>query len=333
MEQIKIKVYVSQSAALTRGSSRYGSTEVPLEDEDVAKLSAVAKAYLTSPSRPLSYDVPVADREHAVQAVEAAARVDAEERAAREAKDEAEIAAALEMPGDWWLRECAYPIDNCGWVMGPRDRDGRSLPQRLLSNARVLARFDALRPELERRREAVKAERAAAKERADAERAAEIELRELRDRQFNAAVRERASRLDDLARAASEEYPVAHAVLDAIASEVVGAVKYAKAAVHHAVHRGEPDGADDRAAPTQENFALLDAVKRAAQQANQAISPDVGAWSVSRIVRLDTCPHAGVNHYVTAVVAHFVAHHPAESYDRHVVFSLDEIDCGHGDES
>lgn len=62
--------------------------------------------------------------------------------------------------------------------------------------------------------------------------------------------------------------------------------------------------------------------------ATMLLAPEIGAWEVSRIVRVDVCPHDRERHWVTAVLA--TLRTPAGT--RQVTFSTESLACGHDDE-
>jgi hypothetical protein len=136
-----------------------------------------------------------------------------------------------------------------------------------------------------------------------------------------AAIRTLAGTYDDLARPAAEGYDVTRAVLDRLADRLAESSQCEEVSVDTTEWRDPVD----RAAPSPEAFALLDRVTAAARTANETVPAAIGRWVVSRIVRVDTCPHAGEAHKITAVLA---------TLDtlvgvRQITFSLESQDCGH----
>jgi hypothetical protein len=160
--------------------------------------------------------------------------------------------------------------------------------------------------------------------RADAEadrRNAELEKEEARVRApFDAACRTVAARYDDLARAAAEGYGITSALLDRLASTLdVANTFFSK------IHSKVWPNSEDRAAPTSATFAMRDQIAAAVKSANETLPPELGSWTVSRIVRVDVCPHRGEEHYITCVTATL----ETPFATRQVTFSLEPLECEH----
>lgn len=160
-----------------------------------------------------------------------------------------------------------------------------------------------------------KAAEAAEKQReADAKAACELALREI------------AAGTDDLARAAKEGYRVATRTLDRLVDLLLERtpVDY----THRTSKRPwNVDASDERSAPSRDAFQMLDAISIAAREENEKLPAAIGKWEVSRILRLDVCPHDGHRHHVTAVLATL----ETPLGDREVLFSTEPLECNHDD--
>lgn len=319
MEQVKVRVYVSKSAALARGSSAYGTTEIPLTDADVASLSPEARRVLGAMSASDSIDVDVADVPHAIAGIELRAREQIERAAKVAAEREARIATALACDDQAWIgpdhysgtqAPCVRRSPAAAWLDDSDVADERIVARRKAIEASVLPMHVAA---WQAERDADAKRKAAAQRERDEQRAA-----------YDAALRSVASRYDDLARAAAEGYRVERAVLDRLASELAGAV-----GGEHAIDTRTWRDPQDRAAPSPEAFALLDRVTAAVREANETIPSAIGRWVVSRIVRVDTCDHQGGSHYVTAVLATL----ETIGEDRQITFSRESLACDCDDDS
>lgn len=290
MEQIKMSVYVRKAASVAAGRSSYGSTEVTLSDADVAALSERAKRELLRTSR---LEVDSADVPTVLAALEEAA-VESEAREAEErARRERDVERLLAKPDEEWINRHYFSEEPSLQVPGSPE---------LYGDPRVSKRLAALKPRLERERAEWRRQR---DERAAAEKAAE-DAKAAAASAYVEAIRALASREDDLARAAAEGYDCERAVLDRLASRLAEAV----GAPHHAIDTRAWNEPEERPAPRPEAFALLDRVTAAAREANETIPSAIGQWAVSRIVRIDACPHEGrdehgepLRHPVTAVLA------------------------------
>jgi hypothetical protein len=227
------------------------------------------------------------------EVAEAKAKEDAETQARRaeeNAKVEQMIERALALPISGWVRESAicraYSFD---WV--------RDL--RVDADPRIVAYREKLESELPT-------------------------FLAARDRAKNeciAALRELASHEDDLARPAAEKYPVEQAMLDRLALRMKVAVDGA----HTQIDKRSWGEQEDRNAPSAEAFALYDRVLAAARAQNETFPIAVGRWQVSRIVRLDVCPHQREVHHVTAVFATL----DTETGLREVTYSTESLACAH----
>ena len=139
-----------------------------------------------------------------------------------------------------------------------------------------------------------------------------------------AALRELATKRDDLARAAADGYPITKAMLDRLAEDLAARID----ATNRMFDVRGWTNMRDRSAPSPEAFALRDKVEAAARSENETLAPAVGKWEVSRIVRLDVCPHEERSHFVTAVVATL----DTPCGLREITFSTDPLECDHGDD-
>ena len=150
--------------------------------------------------------------------------------------------------------------------------------------------------------------------------------------EYLAAITSLAARYDDLARPAQEGYDVERAVLDRLAKDLVqrALVRFgAKGVLYAEIDAAAWRDPEERAAPRPEAFAVLDAATAAAQEENERMPAALGArWTVSRIVRIDVCPHNGETHWVTAVTVTLSP--PASGLLRQVTLSAEDLHCGHG---
>jgi hypothetical protein len=142
---------------------------------------------------------------------------------------------------------------------------------------------------------------------------------------YDAALREVAARYDELARAAAENYPIERAVLDRLAGDLADVVGSCNFEIGPTTYDAPPP---DRAAPTPAAFALRDSVVAAANAANDVLPSAIGTWVVSRIVRVDVCPHSGESHFVTGVYATLRTPFAL----REVLWSTESLACSHGDD-
>jgi hypothetical protein len=330
MKTIKIAVQVSLAASVAAGRSQYGDATVELSDADVASLSDAARAvlaasrdysegrYLDSMGTLRALEVSGLDGPTVLAAIEArvitlaAEQIEMtareERRRAAEALDNAErheqkVAAALAAPDTAWL--CTS--------------DGGRLAQRY-SNApdvdrddpRIVAHLARITAEV---LPAYRAELAAAKAAEDERHAAYAE-----------AIRTLGATYDDLARAVTEGYDVERAVIDRLAESLAGLE-----GLHTDTYDSPRADPTDRAAPSPEAFRLRDRVVGAVREANERLPVAIGRWEVSRIVRVDVCPHSGEHHYVTAVLATLLTLGPRKR-EREITFSLESLECAHDDE-
>jgi len=150
-----------------------------------------------------------------------------------------------------------------------------------------------------------------------------------------AALRELAVLEEDLARPAREGYPVERSMLDRLAdrlAEVIGEGLPTDFVTYDEVLWSD---APERPAPRPDAFALHDRVTAAVAAANAVLPAAIGRWEVSRILRIDTCPHPRVRpgvgrqerrgHHVTAVLATL----RTPSGSREVTASTEPQACGH----
>lgn len=175
--------------------------------------------------------------------------------------------------------------------------------------------------------------------RAEAERAllpAAIEDWERPRREFDGAIRTVAARYGELARAAAEGYPVERQVLDALAQDL-GQAAYSRVrdsrvreTLHYEIDSLAYDSPALRPAPLPDAFRLLDLVTAEVARANESLPETIGRWSVSKIVRVDTCPHPGKDHKITVVLA--TLRHATRGVLREVTFSWEDLECGHDDD-
>ena len=142
---------------------------------------------------------------------------------------------------------------------------------------------------------------------------------------FLAATRDFASRYPNLQRAATEGYDVSNTVLSILVKELRESVN----AVDSAVDTDLWHDPELRCSPNEEAFALLDRATEAVADANDLVPNAIGSWTISKIVRLDVCPHRGEQHNVTAVLATFT---PRVGERRQITWSTESMACDHGDE-
>ena len=330
MEPIKIAVHVPLAAAVAAGRASYGDTEVALSEVDLASLSADGRAALARGSTTGGGGVRVengrllvteASSGAVLVAIEAVA-VDQKARAAEQARfarmaaeeDEASVLAALAKPDtDWIVRSDADGSSlttRAPWTRRPSN-------PRLAERAKLVAER-SLPAAIEAHRERVAAGERAKTEREEKDAAARVA--------YTAALALVASREDDLARPAAEGYSVERAVLDRLASRLMEAVATGDARVDTTYYR-DPE---DRAAPSPAAFALYDKVKSAIKLANALLPEAIGQWELSRIVRVDVCPHRGKSHLVTAVLA--TLHTKCGAEVREIIWSTESLECDHEEE-
>jgi len=148
-------------------------------------------------------------------------------------------------------------------------------------------------------------------------------------------LRELAAREDDLARGAAEGYPVAGAMLTRLAERFAEAIDDSGTSGLVTFDDRPWANVSERKAPRADAFALLDGVTAHAAAANAELPAAIGRWEVSRIQRVDTCPHDRVRpgpgkeerrgHFVTAVLATLQT--PCGM--RQVTASTEPQSCGH----
>jgi hypothetical protein len=236
-------------------------------------------------------------------------------RAEREAIEKAKAAerrAAVLLQGD----EMCLRQEGSTWHVRRDYFPGAITPQDVI-DALGAEVFDRAAKEAERRNTAVKAEAAAKRA------------------PYDAGIRLLAEQQEDLARAATDGYPVERAVLDGLSNTLRAKVDDMSKAlglphVLAAADRTSWGEQPDRAAPSPTAFRLLDVVTHACREVNETIPAAVGRWQVSRIIRLDVCHHlAPKHHYVTAVLATL----ETLTSIRELTFSLEAVECDHTDES
>jgi hypothetical protein len=352
MDQIKIAVTVPLISALALGRSEYGDASVVLSDDDLSSLSTSARALLAAARRAdgalLVADdrgyhnrlaVDVADAAHVRLALEAI--VEAHERLAAERREaeEREIRSALAAPTDEWLAcsgeetyytSVADTLSLCrsGTVhSAPRLREHFcGLPTALLDDPRLLARREQIA------RDVLPGLRAAHHARYEEWRRG-VEAREAEERArlvaYDAAIVERAASWDDLARSARDGYGVERQVLDRLADELGEAVE-ARSGCAYLVEGSAWRDPVDRAAPSAEAFRLLDVATEEVRRANASLPAALGAWRVSRIVRVDSCPHDRQHHWITAVLATLET---STGRIREITWSPEPICCDHEEPS
>ncbi len=313
MDPIKVSLYVSTEAALSHGRAASGFTDYTLTDDDVTRMSSLARKWLVrNYDKALHVDVP--DSAHVLAALEAYAAKAEESAAQNRGRREEIIAAVLAAPFEAWLVERyselfvdSYPREVDYMPLGASSIEG---DDRVRARRGEVEKSTLFRDRLAQHEQAKREEA----ERAAAEKVREAQIKEA----ARSALREIAARYDDFARAAKDGYPVEQQVLDRLAEEFAARVDSPHIAIDNKTWK-EPK---DRAAPSLEAFALREAACRAA---NETLPTALGKWDVSRIVRLDACPHDGEHNYVTAVLATL----ETPIGDRQVTFSLESLECEH----
>ncbi len=235
-------------------------------------------------------------------------------RAERMAEYELKISSALARPdGDW--------LDMGGRPTVERSPRGVYLSDVMCADPRIVERRAALARSIEP--DVVRYDRE------KAERQAVVKAAKVA---YSDAIRSLALGYDDLARAATDGYPVERQVLDRLASKFEEAVEsgLGDTVVHSAIDSTYFRDPPDRAAPSPDAFRLLDVVIAECRRANETLPRAIGQWRTSRIVRLDVCPHTGSEHKVTVVLATLV------DYEgdclREITFSLESLECEHESE-
>ena len=346
MRPITIRCYVPAASALARGVSGHGYENVPLDDSDVASLSEGARRAATRflcDDRGKSLDVEVADAAHVVAALESVAAREAADEAETKRQREERIARAVAAPDEDWIGFGRYDGDRYFTAEdgSPSHTPSGSPHTRPAVLSRPSGSYfepsEAADPRLVARAEAVRAGTVFADavemfEARLAEHRALVAAREAREaetvRLYASAISALAAKEDDLARPAAEDYSVATQVLDRLAVRLAIAVAGDPVQFEYAVDSSAYPNQVDRPAPSPEAFRLLDRVTECARRANADLSPAIGAWVVSRIVRLDTCQHPGESHHVTAVLATL---RTTMGVVREVTWSTESLACAHDD--
>jgi hypothetical protein len=141
---------------------------------------------------------------------------------------------------------------------------------------------------------------------------------------YDVAIRTLASKVEHLARSAADGYDVEKSLLDHLALTLASA---AAGGCEYMIDHRSWTYLEDRSAPRPEAFALLDRVTAACDAANAELPAAIGQWKVSRISRLDVCPHFNRKHVVTAVVAMLDTPYAV----REVTWSTESMACDHED--
>lgn len=358
LKPITISVHVPARTALARGESQHGDTTVALSDVDVASMSTAARELLASSTTGrdgavlaggLVLPVERADGPSTVHALEMLVAEIAESAAKRAAEDEKQIQAALAAPDGEWIggsSSDSYVVDSDGRPAHSGSPIGRPLVTKfprgaylsgaLLADPRIVAHRARIERDVLPGR-VTEWERGMAEWRAwddarKAKEAAEVRAKVEAKEACVEALRGVARGIDDLARAAADGYDVTGSTLSRLAGQItesVGGGMYGHT-YHHEIDDHEWDRVAERQAPRPEAFALRDKVEAAVRSANERLPVAVGKWTVSRIVRVDVCPHAGQRHNVTAVLATLAT--PCGM--RQVTFSTEPLSCSHdGDDA
>lgn len=230
--------------------------------------------------------------------VDARATALADIRARRLTERESNIAICLGWPDQSWILRSSNdePTGELRRVLGDVEDDPRV-------SARIAHVRDMVLP-------AAKTAWAEARAEVDAKRSA-----------CETALRVLASNEDSLARAAAENYPISTKTLDAIASAF--ALRASGKDDRIRIDDRAWYQPEERAAPNAQAFELLDRVRAAAK--SSTLPAAIGTWMVSRILRIDVCPHAGETHNVTAVLATL----DTACGLRQITFSTESQECTH----
>lgn len=356
LKPITISVHVPASVALARGESSHGTTTVELSDADIAGLSAGARALLAEARDRdgalvpggSSLTVERADGPSACAAIEALVA----ERAAQKAKEKADyettIAKAIAAPAEDWIDASRsgdrYVVASDGpdatdyalsgythyrpgvsrMPSGVYLTDKEEADPRIVERRAKLER-EALPPlvaEWERRHAGYVSWKADQRAKAEAEARAKAEAKS----DCEEALRELAKREDDLARAAADGYAIDKTMLDRLAERVADTVGVAEEC--YEIDSETWSKTPDRPAPRPDAFALRDRVESVVRTENERLPNAVGKWDVSRIVRVDVCPHEGKRYNVTAVLATLET--PCGT--RQITFSTESLECSHDGE-
>lgn len=272
VENVTIKAYVPQSVALLAGSTKYGSTNFEPTESDLSELTHDERQWLAD-RLAQSFSLPVPTVTWA--AIVAVLRADIA-RVTTIATEEAErlerqIVTALAKPDADWFEYYNPP------------QFSRGVPRVAEKDPRVVARYEALRPELDRRIAAYNADvaaRAAAKEAdtiaKDAARAAAVE-----------SIRAWALASDDeaLARAARDGYEVTDAVLKRVAGGIASSLG-GETSKEGTSHWGRWTFAE-RCAPSAEAFNAYDMAKAAIAALDK---PEAVAVALESIARVTVAP-------------------------------------------
>jgi len=362
MEQIKIILHVPMDVALKAGKTGYGETTYAPSEADLALLSEDERCALSDFSvKPLTLATATVAWNAVVEALRAKRAKDAAEieNAVKEMfhrypEDDQWItdSGCVELPGFGHvpglpkhllivervqrLEPMAREIAVARWLGTAKlanSYHGSSLvtdrvpttPRPLLSDPRVAERVAELKREAAENRaqyETAEAAKEAAKKAAEAAKEAAKDA-------AKAALRELALAEPDLQRAATEGYAVYATMLERIVNALVDRVKMTVAASNFGNHLHcvtDTSAWSDpplRSSPSPEVFALLDAVTAAVEAS--PLPPALGAWKVSKIHRIDVCPHEGHRHFVTAVLATL----DTPLGLREITFSPESLECTH----
>lgn len=139
---------------------------------------------------------------------------------------------------------------------------------------------------------------------------------------YLAALREIAVTVESLTRPAAEGYDIERATLDHLAAMLAINV-----GGEYEIDTASWTDLEDRAAPNAAAFTLLDRVTANVAVANSTLPAAIGTWVISRIVRIDVCPHQGNRHPVTCVLATLAT--PVGI--REITWSTESLACGHED--
>ena len=316
MNIIQLAVTITADKALARGSVRYGDAIIPLAEADIQCIPPEVRARLSiAPDGAFGVKIgphvdafgvtwndprvtrPVVDELTVASWLDAVDRLVASETeyaAERAAKLEAAIVAALALPDDKWIQ--------VGYLTREPALRGRQ-PAGSDADPRVVARIEAVKiGELARRHaawEAAGAEELAADE-------AKTAARKARKDAFIAAVRHVSPDLwADYDRAIAEGYRASAApMVDAVLTTTLAAFVEALPAGANS-REGDAHNAEERTSPRAAALDLRAAVATIADAQNAVISPELGQWTVSRVLRADVAAEGQDEKKATIVRAEF----------------------------
>lgn len=330
MQSIKLAVELSRETACRLGLASCGLGEYTLTDENMSSLSEEERAEVAA----IAFcDILTADRtpnahrlqlqgppkwEYVVNALRERIAARKTEAAKQTEYEETAIIQALERPVDEWV-ERAYNTY--------RPSCPRSVPFNRQNDPRVQARLAEAESLAKQQQQTL--DETLAKE--EAEKTAEKQQVEAAKAAATIALTEMAKSEPSLSRAAVEEYPVANAMLKLLAKQCYDHIN-SQTGIHTSLDNDtyvQPPDARVRLrnAPSPENFELYDIVKAIAANRNIGIDSAIGQWSVSPILSIDTCPHKGSEHRITAVLCTLKT--PIEDWE--ITVSLEEIPCRCGE--